>query len=88
MDIEKMIQLVLDHPANHLNDTSKDMLTTIQNFIKIHQTLDVNTLPTDKDIHDKAKKHMEEFPENTPYRSYKTGYHHALMDLTTNKNHD
>ena len=37
MDFEKMIQSVLDNPANIISETSKDMLITIQRGIKLRQ---------------------------------------------------
>lgn len=39
------------------------------------------SLPSDKDINEKAKIHQQQFPNNSPMRSYKTGYHHALHDI-------
>lgn len=38
-------------------------------------------MKSDKEIFEKAKKHQKDFPDNSPYRSYKTGYYHAIQDI-------
>lgn len=52
-----------------------------QNLKQFNVMRSLPSLPSDKDINEKAKTHQQQFPNNSPMRSYKTGYHHALHDI-------
>ena len=57
------------------------LLEHLQKLEQCNVMRSMPSLPSDKDINEKAKAHQQQFPNNSPMRSYKTGYHHALHDI-------
>ena len=71
------------HPSSEqaLTEVLVEFAERLQNLQQCNVMRSLPSLPSDKDINEKAKTHQQQFPNNSPMRSYKTGYHHALHDI-------